>query len=167
MFGQAGVALRTLSSSPWSASARIGKRKTSSSPVVYSTMITTLLVCSGMVWPPLVEDCTRATHVLPFPPTPLYPLAASLASCIDKDSKALRNQRIFDRWLACWTEEDIAKEENIGEQTVRDILSTETADLPKPLKVLADFADDAFYKVIIPPRQVSRGQSHHSSLWTI
>ena len=66
-------------------------------------------------------------------------------SRIDKDAKALRNQRIFERWLACWTEAEIAKEENIGEQTVRDVLSTKTADLPKPLKVLADFADADFH----------------------
>jgi len=84
-------------------------------------------------------------------------------SRIDKDAKALRNQRIFDDWLACWTEEEIAKEENIGEQTVRDVLSTETADLPKPWKVLSDFAD-ADYHVplynIWKQQEKTAGSSH-------
>jgi DNA-binding CsgD family transcriptional regulator len=51
-------------------------------------------------------------------------------SRIDKDSKEARNRRIFDMWMACHTQEEIAEAENVDPKTVRDILG-EMADLPK------------------------------------
>jgi hypothetical protein len=59
-----------------------------------------------------------------------------------------RNQRIFERWLACWTEEEIAEEENIHQTKIKDIVLSISADLPKGLKVLSDFADADFQSPI-------------------
>lgn len=39
-------------------------------------------------------------------------------SRIDKDTKEMRDRRIFDRWLACWTQEEIAEAEGISQQAV-------------------------------------------------
>lgn len=51
-------------------------------------------------------------------------------SRIDKDSKEARNKRIFDLWLAGWTNTAIAEESGCDEKTVREVIG-ETADLPK------------------------------------
>ena len=37
---------------------------------------------------------------------------------IDKDTKAKRDRRIRDRWLACWTNQEIAESENMAKGTV-------------------------------------------------
>ncbi len=49
-------------------------------------------------------------------------------SRIDKDSKEDRNRRIFDRWLACWSNAENATAENVSAQTV-DAIILENADL--------------------------------------
>lgn len=61
----------------------------------------------------------------------------------DKDSKEARNRRIFERWLACWTIDEIAEAEGIDRDTV-DGISRKLADLPKSDQSLADHADEAF-----------------------
>ena len=63
-------------------------------------------------------------------------------SRIDKDAKESRNRRIFELWLACWSNVDIAKELNCDEKTVRDVIG-ETADLPKLRKDQQASADHA------------------------
>ena len=65
-------------------------------------------------------------------------------SRIDKDAKEARNKRIFDLWLACWTQEEIAERENVDQKTVDNIVSGIMEELPKFLKVLADHADPDF-----------------------
>jgi hypothetical protein len=55
-------------------------------------------------------------------------------SRIDKDTKAARDQRIFDLWLACWTQEEIAEKEGCDQKTATNAISGETADLPDFLK---------------------------------
>lgn len=49
---------------------------------------------------------------------------------IDKDAKAERDARIFEMWLACWTQREIAEEVGLTEEAVRQI-TQESADLPK------------------------------------
>jgi len=51
-------------------------------------------------------------------------------SRIDKDSKAERDRRIFDKWMACETNVAIAEQCDCDEKTVRDVIG-ELADLPK------------------------------------
>ncbi len=61
-------------------------------------------------------------------------------------AEAARNARIFDRWLACWTEEEIGKEEGMPQQTVSDLCKElpKLENLPKSVKIMADFADADF-----------------------
>ena len=47
--------------------------------------------------------------------------------------------------MACWTEEEIAGDENINRDTVNEAVSRISADPPKSAKVLSDFADSDFY----------------------
>jgi len=60
-------------------------------------------------------------------------------SRIDKDSKEARNKRIFDMWLACYTQQEIADAVGCPQRTVADALA-DSADLPKSLKPAADHA---------------------------
>ena len=65
-------------------------------------------------------------------------------SRIDKDAKDVRNRRIFDLWLSCRTEEEIANEVGITKQAV-SLVCQEMADLPKldkPSQAAADHATD-------------------------
>ncbi|WP_087001436.1 hypothetical protein [Rhizobium sullae] len=65
---------------------------------------------------------------------------------IDKDSKAKRDQRIFGKWLACWTQQEIAESKGMTSQAIGQVLK-ETADLPslsKTEQTLASHADEAF-----------------------
>ncbi len=55
-------------------------------------------------------------------------------SRIDKDSKEARDKRIFEMWMACSTQEEIAAEVNCDQKTVANVVSGETADLPNFLK---------------------------------
>jgi len=54
-------------------------------------------------------------------------------SRIDKDAKTDRDRRIFDRWLACWTDEENAEAEDIDRATATRI-ACESADLQKCTK---------------------------------
>lgn len=63
-------------------------------------------------------------------------------SRIDKDTKEARDRRIFELWLACHTQEEIAKAESIGVATVNEVVSSETANLPEPKKSASSHATD-------------------------
>ncbi len=52
---------------------------------------------------------------------------------MDKDAKEARDRKIFDLWLACWTQQEIATEVGCSAGEVSAITS-ETADLPKLTK---------------------------------
>jgi len=62
-------------------------------------------------------------------------------SRIDKDSKEARNKRIFDLWLACYTQGEIAEKEGINHQAV-DLVLQEMAELPKIAKPFAEHLTD-------------------------
>jgi hypothetical protein len=51
-------------------------------------------------------------------------------SRVDKDAKEARNKRIFDMWLACYENTEVASVCGCDEKTVRTVIG-ETADLPK------------------------------------
>ena len=63
-------------------------------------------------------------------------------SRIDKDAKEARDKRIFDLWLACYTQEEIAK--SVGVDTTDKILrvSGNLADLPNNQKPQAEHLTD-------------------------
>ena len=68
----------------------------------------------------------------------------SWLSRIDKDSKEARNKRIFDLWMACYTQEEIAEREGVKQQAIDQILQ-KMAGLPNLVKsdqAKAEFADD-------------------------
>jgi hypothetical protein len=61
-----------------------------------------------------------------------------------KDAKAARDRRIFDLWLACWTNEEIGEACGCDEKTVRSVIG-ETAGLPnlrQPDRAAAEHAVD-------------------------
>lgn len=60
----------------------------------------------------------------------------------DKDRKERRDRRIFDLWLACWTNEAIGSEVGCDEKTVREVIG-ESAELPKLRKVDQSSAEHA------------------------
>lgn len=65
-------------------------------------------------------------------------------SRIDKDAKEARDRRIFDRWLACCTQEEIAEEEGVSVQPVKAV-TDENADLqkhPKSIRAAAEHATE-------------------------
>lgn len=62
-------------------------------------------------------------------------------SRIDKDSKEARDKRIFDLWLACFTQEEIAEREAVNKDTVSEICR-KAADLPESDKPTAGHASD-------------------------
>jgi hypothetical protein len=55
-------------------------------------------------------------------------------SRVDKDSKDARNKRIFELWMACYSNEEIGKEFEMTPQAVGQVLK-ESADLPKLSKL--------------------------------
>lgn len=68
-------------------------------------------------------------------------------SRIDKDAKESRNKRIFDLWLACWTQQEIADELGCPRKTVDDVIATfgengRTAILAKSELAAAEHATD-------------------------
>lgn len=69
---------------------------------------------------------------------------------IDRKAKDERNERIFDKWLAGWTREEIAESEDLTPPGVGEIWK-EFADLQKLSKlsqVIAAFDDDGFERPI-------------------
>lgn len=65
-------------------------------------------------------------------------------SRIDKDSKEKRDKRIFDLWLACYTQEEIAEREGISREAVSDTTANfgNLGNLAENTKVLASHAVD-------------------------
>lgn len=71
---------------------------------------------------------------------------AGWLSRIDKDAKEERNKRIFYKWMAGWTQQEIAESEEIDQKVVSGLLG-DFADLQKLLKpdqTRANFADEGF-----------------------
>jgi hypothetical protein len=56
---------------------------------------------------------------------------------MDKDEA--RRKRIFDMWMACWTQEEIAERENLTKQAVSRICQ----EFPDPEKIDKSVADHA------------------------
>lgn len=82
-------------------------------------------------------------------------------SRIDKDSKESRNKRIFDLWLACHTQEEIAERENVTKETVSQICQkmAELSESDKPVaNHLTDF-DPPVYN-IWKQQSKTKGSSH-------
>lgn len=50
------------------------------------------------------------------------------------DTKEARDKRIFDLWLACWTQEEIAEQVGCSVQPVKEVISDYSAELPENLK---------------------------------
>jgi len=57
---------------------------------------------------------------------------------VEKES---RNKKIFELWLACYTQEEIAKEVDLTQQAI-DLVLQEMAELPKVSTVSADHLTD-------------------------
>jgi len=68
-------------------------------------------------------------------------------SRIDKDSKESRNKRIFDLWLACHTQEEIAERENVTKETVSQICQ-KMAELSESDKPVASHLTDRVSAII-------------------
>lgn len=64
-------------------------------------------------------------------------------SRVDKDAKEARNKRIFDMWMACYTQQEIADAVGIGQAEVaKSIPNGEIAELNKTDQSSADHATD-------------------------
>jgi hypothetical protein len=67
-------------------------------------------------------------------------------SRIDKDAKDARDKRIFSRWLACWTQDEIGESEGMSREAISDI-SVQFSDLeklPKSSQTLATYAEEGW-----------------------
>lgn len=62
-------------------------------------------------------------------------------SSIDKDAKESRDKKIFNMWMACYTQEEIAEVTGISRPQVSEVLS-ESAKLPKPAETTANHLVD-------------------------
>jgi hypothetical protein len=76
---------------------------------------------------------------------------------MDKDAKEARDKRIFDLWLACWTQEEIAKDTGIDQGDLSKLTKTfmEIGNLAKNHKAIAEHATD-FDPPIYNNREESR-----------
>jgi len=65
-------------------------------------------------------------------------------SRIDKDTKEARNRRIFDLWLAGWTQQEIADAVGMKADSLKDIVRDfgDIAEIPKPDQSAATHAAD-------------------------
>lgn len=69
-------------------------------------------------------------------------------SRIDKDSKEARDRKIFDLWLACWTQEEIANECGCSQPEVANIIKNgDLAKSDKPASEHASNFDVPIYNV--------------------
>lgn len=64
-----------------------------------------------------------------------------------KDSKEARNRRIFDLWLACWTQQEIAEAVGAPQKTIDDVIASfsengKPANLAKSDRAAAEHATD-------------------------
>lgn len=59
-----------------------------------------------------------------------------------KDNKEKRDRKIFDLWLACWTQEEIAEAVGVEKQRVGEVICPDLASLPKADKAAAEHAVD-------------------------
>ncbi len=89
---------------------------------------------------------------------------ADWLSRMDKDAKEARDKRIFEMWLACYSQQEIADAENIAKQTVSDIC-TDSADLQKAdksSKAAAEHATDFTPPIynIWKQQEKSKGSEH-------
>ena len=62
----------------------------------------------------------------------------------DKQIRTERQQQILDLWLACWTQDEIAKQFGFSPQPVKNAVSDFLENFPKNPKLFATFADDDF-----------------------
>ena len=71
---------------------------------------------------------------------------AGIGGDIDRKAKDERNERIFDKWLACYTDIQIANDENLTEEGARKItqLFADLQKVGKPKQDLASFDDSDF-----------------------
>lgn len=86
-----------------------------------------------------VEKKKHLAHILSVSPSTVQ----NWLSRIDKDAKDERNKRIYAKWLACWTQEEVAESEGISVGNVNGIFS-EFPDLEKLKKsenTLATYAE--------------------------
>jgi hypothetical protein len=83
---------------------------------------------------------------------------------IDKDTKAKRDRRIRQRWLACWTIEEIAEAEGVAPNTVKAVFAdfADLENLQKLDKANAEHATDFDLPIYNVWKQQSKseGSSH-------
>jgi hypothetical protein len=67
-----------------------------------------------------------------------------MLSRADNDDGERRNQRIFDLWMACYTQEEIAEREGLSRDSITDIVGefSDLKKLPKFDVALAEHAVD-------------------------
>jgi len=74
-------------------------------------------------------------------------------SRIDKDAKDARDKRIFSKWLACWTQDEIAESEGISKGEISGICSEfpELEKLNKSSQTLATYSEPEWTPPIYNP----------------
>ena len=74
-------------------------------------------------------------------------------SRIDKDAKDARDKRIFSKWLACWTQDEIAESEGISKGEISGICSEfpELEKLNKSSQTLATYSEPDWTPPIYNP----------------
>ena len=82
-------------------------------------------------------------------------------SRIDKDAKDARNKRIFELWLSCHTQEEIAEREDVSKMEVSRVCN-EMAELPKCYKPAAEHLVDFEVPIynVWKWQEKSKGSSH-------
>ena len=62
---------------------------------------------------------------------------------MDKDAKEARNRRIFDLWLACWTQQEIADEVGLSQPQIKELCDSfiDIGKLAKTDKATAELCD--------------------------
>lgn len=85
------------------------------------------------------EKKKHLTRILGVSPSTVH----NWLSRIDKDAKEERDRRIFAKWLACWTREEIGDSEGLSYAAVSDIWSefTDLEKLTKSSQTLATYAE--------------------------
>ncbi len=85
-------------------------------------------------------------------------------SRVDKDAKEARNKRIFDLWLACWTQQEIADAVGMDRDSINKSFGDfgKVADLPKTDQANAEHAVDFDIPIynVWKQQTKSEGSSH-------